>query len=48
MDKPIPGMRSRPGGVKIIVSGSGQNLRPLLEAHILGKVRASTMNVLNI
>ncbi len=33
-------------GVKIIVSGGGQNSKPLLEAHILGKVHAPTMNVL--
>ncbi len=35
-------------GMKIIVSGGRQSLRVILEAHILGKVHAPTMNVLNI
>jgi hypothetical protein len=47
MDKPIADNRSRPG-VKNIVSRGDQNLRPLLEAHIFGKMNAPTMNVLNI
>lgn len=34
--------------MKNIVSGGRQNLRPVLEANILGKMHAPTMNVLNI